>query len=130
MIKKIMNRLKKQIKGFIIAGISANLVSFFIYVLLYKNINTNILFASIMGQIFGILTNYQINSKYVFNKKLKFRKKLLFLGYYISTIYIVGIFIKNLVYFNIEYRFAWLIAIFIISFFNFIFVKFIAFKDF
>ena len=125
-----MNRLRKQIKGFIIAGISANLVSFFIYVLLYKNINTNIIFASIIGQIFGILTNYQINSKYVFNKKLKFRKKLLFLGYYISTIYIVAIFIKNLVYLNIEYRLAWLIAIFIFLFFNFIFVKFIAFKDF
>lgn len=125
-----MNILRKQIKGFIIAGISANIVSFFIYVLLYKNISTNIIFASIMGQIFGILTNYQINSKYVFHKNLKFRKKILFLSYYISTIYIVGIFIKNLVYLNFEYRIAWLIAILIISFFNFMFVKFIAFKDF
>lgn len=124
-----MNILRKQIVGFLFAGCSANIVSFIIYVFFYKTLNFSIVFASISGQFLGVLTNYAINSKIVFKKSLGLKKKFIYGSYYALSIYFVGLFIQVLTYKGFEYRVAWLLAIFIISILNFIFVKFLAFKN-
>ena len=90
-----MNILKQQIVGFIFAGCSANIVSFFFYVLLY----------------------------------LGLRMKSIYCSYYALSIYFVGLFIETLIHVGIEYRISWLMAVFCISILNFIFVKFLAFKN-
>ena len=124
-----MNILKKQIMGFLFAGCSANFISFIFYVLSYKIFNFSILTSSIFGQCLGVLTNYAINSKIVFKKNLGLRMKSIYCIYYVLSIYFVGLFIKALINMSIEYRISWLIAIFSISILNFIFVKFLAFKN-
>ena len=124
-----MNILKKQIMGFLFAGCSANFISFIFYVLSYKIFNFSILTSSIFGQCLGVLTNYAINSKIVFKKNLGLRMKSIYCIYYALSIYFVGLFIKALINMGIEYRISWLIAIFSISILNFIFVKFLAFKN-
>ena len=124
-----MNILRKQIVGFLFAGCSANIVSFIIYVFFYKTLNFSIVFASISGQFLGVLTNYAINSRIVFKKSLGLKKKFIYGSYYALSIYFVGLFIQVLTYKGFEYRVAWLLAIFIISILNFIFVKFLAFKN-
>ena len=124
-----MNILKKQIVGFFFAGCTANVVSFIIYVFFYNKFNFSIVVSSIAGQCLGVLTNYAINSRIVFKKNLGLKKKFIYGIYYALTIYFVGLFIQALTYMGIEYRIAWFIAIFIISILNFIFVKFLAFKN-
>ncbi len=124
-----MNILRKQILGFLFAGCSANVISFIVYIFFYKTFNFSIIVSSISGQCFGVLTNYAINSKIVFKKSLRLKKKILYCIYYALSIYFVGLFIKALTYIDIEYRIAWFIAIFIISILNFIFIKFLAFKN-
>ena len=124
-----MNILRKQIKGFLIAGCFANLVSFVSYVVLYKSLNLSILISSIFAQILGVITNYGINSRFIFKKSLSIKKKFLYAIYYSSAIYFVGLFIKGLTSINIEYRIAWFLSIFVISVSNFIFVKYLAFKS-
>ena len=124
-----MNILRKQIVGFLFAGCSANIVSFIIYVLFYKFFNFSIIFSSISGQCLGVLTNYSINSRIVFKKNLRIKKKFIYGIYYALSIYFVGLFIQALTYIEIEYRIAWFLAILTISILNFIFVKFIAFRN-
>ena len=124
-----MNIFKKQIVGFIFAGCSANIISFFIYVLFFKIFNISIITSSIIGQFLGVLTNYAINSRIVFRKKLGLRMKSFYCGYYALSIYFVGLFIEKLINIGIEYRISWLMAIFCVSILNFIFVKFLAFKN-
>ena len=124
-----MNILKKQIVGFIFAGCAANIISFFFYVLLYKIFNISVITSSIVGQCLGVLTNYTINSRIVFRKNLGLKMKFIYCSYYALSIYFVGLFIEALIHMGIEYRISWLIAIFSISILNFIFVKFLAFKN-
>mgnify|MGYP001352437800 CR=1 FL=1 len=124
-----MNKLKKQILGFLFAGSSANLVSFFSYSLSFKVFNYSVLISSIIGQCLGLLTNYLINSRIVFKKNLKVKKKLIFLSYYLITIYLVGKFTDFLTNISIDYRLSWLIAVSIAAICNFLFIKFIAFND-
>ena len=124
-----MNILKKQIVGFIFAGCAANFISFFFYVLLYKIFNFSVITSSIVGQCLGVLTNYSINSRIVFRKNLGLKMKFIYCSYYALSIYFVGLFIEALIHMGIEYRISWLIAIFSISILNFIFVKFLAFKN-
>ena len=124
-----MNILKKQILGFLFAGCSANIISFIFYVLFYKIFNFSIMASSISGQCLGVLTNYGINSRIVFRKNLGLKMKLIYCSYYGSSIYLVGLFIEALIHRGVEYRIAWFMVIFSISILNFIFVKFLAFKN-
>ena len=124
-----MNILKKQIVGFIFAGCAANFISFFFYVLLYKIFNISVITSSIVGQCLGVLTNYAINSRIVFRKNLGLRMKSIYCSYYALSIYFVGLFIETLIHIGIEYRISWLMSVFCISILNFIFVKFLAFKN-
>ena len=123
-----MNILKKQIVGFLIAGVLANFVSFTFYIILYKKFNLSILISSIFAQCLGVFTNYLINSRFVFKKSLNFKMKTFYVIYYALAIY-VGKFIESFISINIEYRIAWFLAIFINSFSNFLFIKFIAFRS-
>ncbi len=124
-----MNILRKQIKGFFIAGCFANIISFASYVLFYKSLNLSILVSSISAQILGVATNYGINSRYIFKKSLSIKKKFFYAIYYSTAIYFVGLLIKALTSINIEYRVAWFLSIFFVSISNFIFVKYLAFKS-
>ena len=124
-----MSTLKKQIVGFLFAGCSANIISFIFYVLFYKIFIFSIISSSIFGQCLGVLTNYSINSRIVFRKNLGLKMKFIYCSYYALSIYFVGLFIEALINMGIEYRISWLIAIFSISILNFIFVKFLAFKN-
>ena len=124
-----MNILRKQIKGFFIAGCFANFVSFASYVVFYKSLNLSILISSISAQILGVVTNYGINSRFIFKKSLSIKNKFFYAIYYSSAIYLVGLLIKALTSINIEYRIAWFLSIFLVSVANFIFVKYLAFKN-
>ena len=124
-----MNKIRKQILGFLIAGSCANFVSFFFYNFSFKVFNFSILISSIIGQSLGLLTNYIINSRIVFKKNLKFKKKFIFLNYYFLTIYLVGQFTEFLTNISFDYRLSWLIAVSIAAICNFLFIKFIAFND-
>ena len=126
---KQMNTLKKQIVGFLFAGFSANVISFIFYVLFYKIFNFSIISSSIFGQCLGVFTNYAINSRIVFRKNLGLKMKTIYCIYYGLSIYFVGLFIEALINMGIEYRISWLMAIFSISILNFIFIKFLAFKN-
>ena len=124
-----MNILKKQIVGFLIAGVLANFVSFTFYIILYKKFNLSILISSIFDQCIGVFTNYLINSRFVFKKSLNFKMKAFYIIYYALAIYVVGKIIESFTLINIEYRIAWFLAIFIACISNFLFIKFIAFRN-
>ena len=126
---ELMNILKKQILGFLFAGCSANIISFIFYVLFYKIFHFSIISSSIFGQCLGVFTNYAINSRIVFRKNLGLKMKTIYCSYYGLSIFFVGLFIEALINMGIEYRISWLIAILSISILNFIFVKFLAFKN-
>ena len=121
-------RLSKEIIGFFIAGITSNLISFLTYIILANYFLKSIFLGAIIGQVFGVLTNYLVNSRFVFMKRLTLNKKFMFFAYYFSAIYIVGIMIEKISSYGFEYRISWLICIAIATFFNFIFLKFFAFK--
>lgn len=123
-----MKLIKRELLGFLIAGCTANLTSFAFYSILYKSFNLSIFFASIIGQLLGVITNYIINSRLVFKKRLGLSRKILFITYYGIAIYLVGFLTESFTYMNIEYRVSWLISIIIATASNFLFVKFIAFK--
>ena len=129
---KLYNINKKklyiEIFGFLIAGIIANLVSFLTYIVLIKYFLNSILTSAILGQIFGVISNYIINSRFVFKKRINSTKKILFLTYYLSAIYIVGKFIEIITNYGLDYRLSWLIGVLSATFFNFTFLKLIAFK--
>ena len=124
-----MNILRKQIKGFFIAGCLANIVSFISYVLFYKSFDFSILVSSISAQIIGVIANYTINSRFIFKKNLMLKMKFIYAIYYASAIYLVGFLTKTLTSLNFEYRIAWFLSIIFISSLNFIFVKYFAFKN-
>tara|TARA_B100001057_G_scaffold494000_1_gene589644 strand:- start:3524 stop:3925 length:402 start_codon:yes stop_codon:yes gene_type:complete len=126
--KFISTKLFSQIIGFIIAGCTANFISFISYIYLFKVINFNIFASAILGQIFGVFTNYLVTSRFVFMKKLNFKMKSVFLIYYFTAIYLVGLLIEILNKNSIEYRLSWLIAVLIAMVCNFLFLKFIAYK--
>ena len=121
-------KLHTEIFGFLIAGIIANLISFLTYIVLIKYFLNSILTSAILGQIFGVISNYIINSRFVFKKRINSTKKILFLTYYLSAIYIVGKFIEIITNYGLDYRLSWLIGVLSASFFNFTFLKLIAFK--
>ena len=122
------NELNREIFGFFIAGIVANLVSFITYIVLIKYFLNSILTSAILGQIFGVISNYVINSRFVFKKRLNPIKKFFYLTYYLSAIYLVGKLIEIITNFGFDYRLSWLIGVVSATFFNFIFLKLIAFK--
>lgn len=121
-------KLHREIFGFLIAGIIANLVSFITYIVLIKYFLNSILISAVIGQSFGVISNYIFNSRLVFKKKLKSRKKGIYLTYYLSTIYIVGKCIEIITNYGLDYRLSWLICVLSAAFLNFIFLKLIAFK--
>ena len=121
-------KLHTEIFGFLIAGIIANLISFLTYIVLIKYFLNSILISAILGQIFGVISNYIINSRFVFKKRINSTKKILFLTYYLSAIYIVGKFIEIITNYGLDYRLSWLIGVLSATFFNFTFLKLIAFK--
>ena len=122
------NKLLKQILGFLIAGCIANIVSFSIYVGFFNLLNISIFLSSIFGQMFGLLSNYLINSRFVFMKKLTIKLKVIYFIYYITNIYFVAISIEFIESNGLNYILSWLICVVTAAVLNFLFVKYLAFK--
>ena len=121
------NNLNEQIIKFLCVGLISNFISFLTYIILINIMKISIFFSAISGQIFGVISNYFLNSRFVFRKKLDFQFKMVFLIYYLSAIYLVGKLIE--VISNIlDYRISWLLCVVVASIFNFIFLKFVTFK--
>tara|TARA_Y100001968_G_C19410584_1_gene746073 strand:+ start:1048 stop:1260 length:213 start_codon:yes stop_codon:yes gene_type:complete len=70
-----------------------------------------------------------MNSRLSFKKKINSIEKSLYSGYYFSTIIIVSIAIEMLTQRGWEYRIAWLVCVVTASISNFIFMKYVIFKN-
>ena len=122
-------KISREILFFLISGISANIISFFTYSLLYVIFVLRADIASFIGQIFALYTSYFINSRITFKKILSTKYKIFYYLYYFSTILIISGLIQQLVSSGLEYRISWLVCISLAPFFNFLFIKFFVFKS-
>lgn len=123
-----VRKIYSQAFGFFIAGILSNITSLTTYLVLYNFLNLSLFSSSIAGQTLGLICNYIINSRFVFMKRLKLKKKFLYIVYYLSAIYIVGIGIEYIENIGINYVISWFICVFLATIVNFIFVKYLAFR--
>ena len=121
-------KFTREIIGFLISGVVANLVSFTTYILLVNYLTNSILISSITGQILGVISNYFFNSRLVFKKKLNLSRKFIYLTYYLSAIYLVGRMIEIITIYGLDYRISWFICILGATIFNFLFLRLFAFK--
>ena len=103
--------LKKQILGFLAAGILANLISFSLFFCVYRLLLQTAFVSSIIGQLLGLTTNYLVNSRLVFKKSLKLKSKVVYSIYYGSSIYIVGLTIQRLILLGFDYRISWFMTV-------------------
>jgi len=131
-LKIILNKiysknLIKQIIKFFFVGLCSNLISFLTYIMLINIANISIFFSAISGQILGVISNYFLNSRLVFMKRLNLKYKTFFLTYYLSAIYLVGKSIA-IISIKLDYIVSWFVCVIFATIFNFIFLKFIAFK--
>ena len=122
-------KISRQILFFLTSGISANIISFFSYTILYKILFLRADIASFIGQILALYTSYFINSRITFKKVVSFKYKIIYYLYYFSTIIIISTLIQKLVSSGLEYRISWVICVSIAPFFNFLFIKFFVFES-
>ena len=122
-------KITREILFFLISGISANIISFCTYTILYVIFFLRADIASFIGQIFALYTSYFINSRITFSKIVSLKYKTLYYLYYFSTIIIISTFIQKLVSSGLGYRISWLICVSLAPFFNFLFIKFFVFKS-
>ena len=129
----ILNFLRKeiirQLIGFFIVGVFSNFISFSFYLIIFNFINSSIIISSILGQIFGFISNYFFNSRMVFAKKVNLNKKIFYFGYYFFMIMIFGFSTEFLTIHYFDYRLSWLLCVIFISMLNFIFLKFFTFRN-
>ncbi len=119
----------KQLIGFFISGCLANLISLSFYIFAYKVVSLSLFISSVGGQLLGLFSNYAFNSRFVFKKRLNSKYKIIYLGYYLLAINIVGISLEFIYNLGINYIFSWFICIIFATISNFLFMKYLAFKD-
>ena len=122
-------KISRQILFFLISGISANIISFFSYTILYKILFLRADISSFIGQILALYTSYFINSRITFKKVVSFKYKIIYYLYYFSTIIVISALIQKLVSSGLEYRISWIICVSLAPFFNFFFIKFFVFES-
>ena len=122
-------KITRQFLFFLISGISANIISFFTYTILFVIFLLRADIASFIGQIFALYTSYFINSRITFNKIVSLKYKILYYLYYFLTIIIISILIQKLVSSGLGFMISWIICVSLATFFNFFFIKLFVFKS-
>lgn len=128
-IKKTDNGLL-QFFRYLIAGGTASLIDIMILFVLYKTLGINYLIAAALGFLFGVATNYTINTLIVFEsggkKKTEFSIfALIGIGGLLWTELILWIFVDN---FGVPVMISKLIAIVLVLNWNFFMRKKFVFK--
>ena len=122
-------KITRQILFFLISGISANIISFLTYTILFVIFLLRADIASFIGQIFALYTSYFINSRITFKKIVSLKYKTLYYLYYFSTIIIISILIQKLVSSGLGFIISWIICVSLATIFNFFFIKLFVFKS-
>ena len=128
--KKISRENKHQIFRFFISGLIASFLNFLVFNSLYL-IFKNIIFASLIGYVIGLLTSFVFAKIWVFRDS---SKKRIFKSFFIfCLVYLLGglemsfiIIFLNQVFKN--YNFAWLFGAFIAALNNYLGSKYLLFK--
>ena len=128
---KIFKENNIQIFRFIVSGLVATIINFFVYNSFYL-ISKNIIFASFSGYSSGLLFSFILAKIWVFRDKSKKRIVKSFIIF--SLIYFLGglemsiiiIFVNQLLN---DYKIAWLFGALIASLNNYLGSKYILFKD-
>ena len=120
-------KIIREILFFICAGITANILSFLVYIfgIYFLSIRTGL--SAFFGQTLALIINYLINSKLSFRSKLNVNGKVKYIIYYSSTILINSISIDILNSYGLSQTISWLICISIFSIINFLFLKYLIF---
>jgi putative flippase GtrA len=63
-----MNQIRKQLTRFVIVGIASTLLNFLVYYLSYKS-GANLVIASALGYIAGLINSYHLGRIWVFEAK-------------------------------------------------------------
>ena len=122
-------KLFYQAFGFLLAGIIANIISLSVYIISFKSLNIALIYSSIFGQLFGLSFSYFLNSRFVFKRKIKLNLKISFFLYYFLSIYLAGFYVQYFSNKGLNYILSWFICTLIAASSNFLFNKFIIFKN-
>ena len=129
-MEKLFSENKHQIIRFIISGLIATCINFFIYNLIYL-IYKNIIFASFFGYSTGLLSSFIFAKIWVF--KNNSQKKIIKSFFIFSFIYFLGGLEMSLIIYLlnqllINHRFSWLCGTFIGALNNYLGSKYFLFK--
>ena len=128
---KFLQRNSLQIFRFIIAGVIASIINFFVYRTLFFIFN-NIVIASFCGYLVGLIVSFVFAKMWVFrtksNQKLKKSFSIFCLIYFLGGIEMsfLIVFINQL---TNDYRLAWFVGVFVAALNNYLGSKYFSFRS-
>ena len=122
-------KLERQFLKFVVIGCKSALISYLIYIVLYK-ITFNIVFASISGYFFGFTNSFFFGKKWVFKNLETTNYSIVFKFFivYLFGAFLMTFIVSSLSEYGIDYRIAWFLGAIISALNNFLGIKFIVFK--
>ena len=120
----------EEFKSFFVIGICSTAINYFVFLILFKLINLNYLFAGLLGFISGAFISYYFNKNITFKSSVSLRYGLIkfiptqMFSYFIhfATQY------SSVLFFDISEIFSQLIGIFFSMIINFTLLKIVVFK--
>ena len=130
-LRRFINNHKVQISKFLIVGVLSSIFNFLVYKSTYI-FTANINLASVLGYCIGLLNSFLFSSKWVFSNKAYNRLDKAFLMFVL--IYLIGGFEMTIII-DVLYKagtnhiIAWLCGAFVAAINNFLFSKYLIFKN-
>ena len=130
-MRGFINKNKIQISKFVIVGVFSSILNFLVFKLTYI-FTSNINLSSILGYCIGLLNSFLFSSKWVFSNKRYIRLDKAFIKFVL--IYALGgiemtITIHVLYMLSANHIIAWFFGAFLAAINNFLFSKYLIFKD-
>tara|TARA_Y100001935_G_scaffold145424_1_gene120204 strand:- start:175 stop:582 length:408 start_codon:yes stop_codon:yes gene_type:complete len=130
-LRRFINNNKVQIFKFIIVGIFSSILNFLVYKSIYI-FTAHINFASFLGYCIGLLNSFLLSRKWVFSNKRCIRLDKAFIKFVL--IYALGglemvVTINFLYKFSANHIIAWLCGACLAAINNFLFSKYLIFKN-
>jgi len=130
-LRGFINRHKIQISKFLIVGVFSSILNFLVFKSVYI-FTSNINLSSILGYFIGLLNSFLFSSKWVFSNNKYIRLDKAFIIFVL--IYALGgiemtITINVIYMLSANHIIAWLFGAFFAAINNFLFSKYLIFKD-
>ena len=130
-MRRFINKYKIQISKFIVVGVFSSILNFLVFKSIYI-FTSNINLSSILGYIIGLLNSFLFSSKWIFSNNRSIRLDKAFIKFVL--IYVLGgvemtMTINVLYMLGTNHIIAWLLGACLAAINNFLFSKYLIFKD-